>query len=331
MAILVTGGCGYIGSVTVEALRKDCRDVVVIDNLCRGHRQAINPDVPFHQGHVGDVEFVRHVVRKHGVDACVHFAALAYVGESVQQPDAYYDNNVGQSCRLIDSLVAEQVRSFVFSSTCATYGEPERLPLDEGHSQNPENPYGWTKLFVERTLERFAFNYGLGYAALRYFNAAGATATRGEDHDPESHLVPLALQVALGRRDHLTVFGEDYSTHDGTCVRDYIHVSDLAQAHIRALDHLADSGGNLQLNLGTGTGYSVREVVDTAAQVSGKPIELRSGERRDGDASHLVADVRRAREQLGWVADLPELEAIVQSAWDWHRRHPYGYGGGAHV
>jgi UDP-glucose 4-epimerase len=325
MTILVTGGCGYIGSVTVEALRQRGNRVVVVDDLSRGHRQAVAADVPFYTGQVGDGELIRGLIAQHGIDACIHFAALTYVGESVQEPERYYANNVGATMGLLDALVSEGVRRFVFSSTCATYGEPQRVPIDESNRQQPESPYGWGKLFVEQTLASFGRSYGFGHVALRYFNAAGATAQRGEDHDPESHLIPLALQAALGQRPGLTVFGDDYPTPDGTCIRDYVHVADLAQAHLLALDHLAAGGESCQLNLGTGRGYSVREVIDTAQGVTGQPIASEIGPRRAGDTSRLVADASRALQVLGWRPQIPDLERIVATAWAWHRAHPHGY------
>lgn len=332
LTVLVTGGAGYIGSVTVEALREAGRPVVVIDNLSRGHRQAVDPDVPLYEGDVGDRELIGRIVEEHGVDACVHFAALTYVGESVQEPERYYANNVGATVNLIDALTSSGVGRFVFSSTCATYGEPRSTTLDENHPQHPENPYGWTKYFVERELEAFAANYGLRFAALRYFNAAGAIDTRGEDHSPESHLIPLALQVALGQRDGLTVFGRDYDTADGSCVRDYVHVQDLASAHLAALEHLADDrtaeADSLFLNLGTGHGFSVLEVIESARRITGASIPMQDGPRRQGDASSLIADAAKAEAVLGWRAQTPELEDIVASAWNWHRKHPQGYEGG---
>lgn len=324
-AVLVTGGAGYIGSVTVEALRAGGRAVTVVDNLSRGHRAAVDPSVPFYEGDIGDTALIRRIVDEQGVTACVHFAALTYVGESVEQPDRYYANNVGATLGLLDGLLAGGVRRLVFSSTCATYGEPQRLPLDETHPQHPQNPYGWTKYFVERQLQVHEAAYGLRFAALRYFNAAGAIDTRGEDHTPESHLIPLALQVALGQREGLTVFGRDYDTPDGSCVRDYVHVQDLARAHLASLDHLAAGGESLHLNLGTGRGWSVLEVIEAARRTTGHEIPAAEGERRAGDASTLVADAARAREILGWEAQIPDLTDIVDSAWRWHRAHPRGY------
>ncbi|MFH1570377.1 MAG: UDP-glucose 4-epimerase GalE, partial [Gemmatimonadota bacterium] len=242
-------------------------------------------------------------------------------------PAWYYENNVGQGVVLLDALMEAGVKQVVFSSTCATYGEPQRMPIDEEHPQHPQNPYGWSKFFMERLMESFDRAYGLRFAALRYFNAAGATARCGEDHDPETHLIPIALQAAAGRRERLTVFGDDYPTPDGTAVRDYIHVADLGQAHVAALEHLRRGGESTHINLGNGQGYSVLEVIEAARRITGRPIEVTVGPRRPGDTSHLVAQADKARRVLGWEPAYPSLESIVQTAWDWHRAHPQGYGG----
>ena len=326
MAILVTGGCGYIGSATVELLRTAGREVVVLDDLFRGHRAAIPADVPFYEGKVGDRSLVERLAGEHELEACIHFAALTYVGESVEKPAWYYGNNVGQGTVLLDALMEAGVRRVVFSSTCATYGEPQRIPMDEDHPQSPENAYGWSKFFMERLMESFDRAYGLRFAALRYFNAAGATGECGEDHRPESHLIPIALEVAAGKREKITVFGDDYPTDDGTAVRDYIHVTDLGAAHVAALDYLRGGGESTHINLGNGQGYSVLEVIETARRVTGLPIAAETGPRRPGDPSHLVAQADKARRVLGWEPRYPDLETIVQTAWDWHRTHPAGYG-----
>ena len=252
MAILVTGGAGYIGSVTAELLRGRGEQVVVLDNLSRGHRGAVAAEVPFYEGDVGDRELVMSIVREHEVDACVHFAAFAYVGESVTQPALYYENNVDQSLRMLGALIEAGARRVVFSSTCATYGEPQRIPIDEGHPQSPTNPYGWSKLFVERIMADYDRAYDLKFVALRYFNASGAIPERGEHHEPETHLIPLVLRAAQGGIPAVTVFGSDYATPDGTCVRDYIHVADLAEAHALALDYLRAGGASTAINLGNG-------------------------------------------------------------------------------
>jgi UDP-glucose 4-epimerase len=326
MAVLVTGGAGYIGSVTVEMLCRQGEQVVVLDNLVYGHRAAVFPDVPFVQGNSGDSELVRRLVREYEVDACVHFAAYAYVGESVEKPAIYYENNVVQGMRLLDALRDSGVNRFVFSSTCATYGEPQRVPIDETHPQQPANPYGASKLMMERIMKDYDRAYGLRFVALRYFNASGATQRCGEDHRPETHLIPLVLAVAQGRRPQVAVFGNDYPTDDGTCVRDYIHVEDLASAHLSALGYLSDGGESTAINLGNGQGYSVLEVIEAAREVTGSDIEVRIEGRRPGDPSHLIADATKARELLGWQLCYPSLKEVIGTAWQWHQAHPNGYG-----
>lgn len=325
MAILVTGGAGYIGSATVELLRDRGEKAVVLDDLYRGHRGAVDPDVPFYDGTIGDAELVARIVREHGVDSCIHFAALAYVGESVTEPARYFDNNVGQGLRLMEALVEAGVRRVVFSSTCATYGEPKIVPIPEEHPQWPENPYGWSKFFMERILENFDRAYGLKFVALRYFNAAGATTRHGEHHEPETHLIPNVLAAAMGQLPRLQVFGRDYPTPDGTAIRDYIHVSDLGSAHILALEYLKNGGKSEFLNLGNGTGYSVLDVIETARRVTGRPIPTEYGPRREGDATRLVAKADKARRVLGWEPRFPQLEEIVGTAWRWSQAHPNGY------
>ena len=324
MAILVTGGAGYIGSVTTEFLRAGGEQCVVLDNLSRGHRAAVAREVPFYEGNVGDRELVTRLVREHNIDACIHFAALACVGESVAQPALYYENNVGQGMELLGALVSAGVSRVVFSSTCATYGEPQRLPLDEGHPQLPTNPYGWSKLFVERIMADYDHAYDLRFVALRYFNASGATPDRGEHHEPESHLIPLVLKVAQGAIQHVPVFGSDYPTPDGTCVRDYIHVTDLAEAHALALRYLRAGNPSTAINLGNGQGYSVLEVIEAARRVTNKEIKVELHGRRPGDPSHLVADAARAGSVLGWRPRHPDLAAIIGSAWEWQEGHAQG-------
>lgn len=325
MAILVTGGAGYIGSVTTELLRARGEQVVVLDNLSRGHRAAIAPEVPFYEGSVGDRELVTRIVREQNIDACIHFAAYAYVGESVSQPSLYYENNLEQGIRLLGALIAADVCRVVFSSTCATYGEPQRIPIDEGHPQLPTNPYGWSKLFVERIMADYDHAHNLKFVALRYFNASGATPERGEHHEPETHLIPLVLKAAQGEIDRVTVFGNDYPTIDGTCVRDYIHVTDLAEAHALSLEYLRSGNGSTAINLGNGQGYSVLEVVEAARQVTGREIAVQMQGRRPGDPSHLVADAGRAHSLLHWQPRQPDLAAIIGSAWEWHSKRPEGY------
>lgn len=325
MAILVTGGAGYIGSVTTELLRARGERVVVLDNLSRGHRAAVAPEVPFYEGDIGDRDLVTRIVREHDIESCVHFAAFAYVGESVTEPALYYENNVTQGVRLLGALVSAGARRVVFSSTCATYGEPQRIPIDEAHPQQPTNPYGWSKLFIERIMADYDHAYNLKFVALRYFNASGAIPERGEHHEPETHLIPLVLKAAQGRIEHVSVFGSDYRTHDGTCVRDYIHVEDLAEAHALSLDYLRGGGASTAINLGNGQGYSVLEVIEAARRVTGKEIKVEMKARRPGDPSHLVADSARARKVLGWQPRHPDLNAIIGSAWEWHTRRPQGY------
>ena len=320
MSILITGGAGYIGSVTTELLRARGESVVVLDNLSRGHRDAVATEVSFYEGNAGDRELVMRIVREHNIDACIHFAAFAYVGESVNQPDLYYENNVEQGIRLLGALLATGVRRFVFSSTCATYGEPQRIPIAEDHPQLPTNPYGWSKLFLERIMSDYDRSYQLRFVALRYFNAAGATPSRGERHDPETHLIPLVLSAVLGETKNVTVFGDDYPTKDGTCVRDYIHVSDLAEAHALALDYLRAGNASTAINLGNGQGYSVLEVIEAAWTVTKRAIAVDMQGRRAGDPSHLVADAAKARAVLGWQPRHTELAAIIGSAWEWRNK-----------
>jgi UDP-glucose 4-epimerase len=325
MSVLVTGGAGYIGSVTVELLLARGEQVVVLDNLSRGHRAAVPAGVPFYRGAVGDRELVTRLVREHQIAACVHFAAFAYVGESVTEPALYFENNTGQSIALFDALQQSGVRHIVFSSTCATYGEPQHLPLAETHPQQPVNPYGWSKFFVERVLESYDRAYGLKFVALRYFNAAGATARLGEDHAPETHLIPNVLAAAQGRLPHVAIFGTDYPTEDGTAVRDYIHVSDLGAAHLLALNYLRQGGASEHINLGNGVGFSVLEVVAAARRVTGRAINCQHEARRAGDPPRLVADAGKARRVLGWQPAYANIETIIDTAWAWHVAHPRGY------
>jgi UDP-glucose-4-epimerase GalE len=326
MRILVTGGAGYIGSHAVRLFLSRGHDVWVYDNLCYGHRAAV-PAERLIVADLAEEQRLDQALVLHRIEAVVHFAAFAYVGESVRDPAKYYRNNLVNTLTLMECMRRHGVRRIVFSSTCATYGVPLRVPITEDEKQLPINPYGQAKLAVERALADYAAAYGWGYAALRYFNAAGAShdGAIGEDHDPETHLIPLVLDVALGKRPHIEVFGTDYPTSDGTCIRDYIHVDDLAEAHLRALEKLEDGHG-LCLNLGVGRGYSVREVIRTAEAVTGKPIAVKEGPRRPGDPPALVAAADRARQVLGWEPRYAELRPIVETAWNWHRSHPRGYG-----
>jgi len=325
MAILVTGGAGYIGSVTVDRLRERGEQVVVLDDLKRGHRSAVHKDVPFYQGCVGNRELVAQIAAEHKIEACVHFAALAYVGESVVEPAKYFENNLERGIALMEALQHAGVGRLVFSSTCATYGEPEQIPISEKCRQWPTNPYGWSKLTMERVLESYNRAYGLKFVALRYFNAAGATEHQGEYHEPETHLVPNVLAVALGEKDILSIFGNDYPTPDGTPIRDFVHVSDLAAAHILALDYLRLGGDFDFINLGTGVGYSILQVIETARKVTGCSIPVRIEPRREGDPIKLVADAMRARTVLGWTPKMSDLPTILLSQWEWRQKHPHGY------
>lgn len=325
MAILVTGGAGYIGSATVEDLRTKGEKVVVIDNLVYGHREAVDSSIPFYQGDIGDKSLVTQILSEHKITACMHFSAYAYVGESVEKPNKYFENNFIQTVKLLDVLIENKVKQFVFSSTCATYGEPQYVPIDEKHPQHPTNPYGWSKFMVERVLESYDHAYGLKFVGLRYFNACGATETRGEDHEPETHLIPLIIYAAQGKTPHISVFGDDYPTPDGTAIRDYIHISDLSQAHLLALEYLQKGNQSNFFNLGNGQGFSVNEVIEATRKVTGKDFEVKIAPRRAGDPSKLVADSKKAREVLGWNPQFADLETIIQSAWTWHQNKPSGY------
>lgn len=329
MNVLVAGGAGYIGSHTVKRLKEAGHQPVIYDNVSRGHRVVAEIlEVPTLFAELNDRATLTKTLREHRIDCVMHFAAYAYVGESVAQPALYYENNLEQGVRLLGALLGAGVRRFVFSSTCATYGEPQRIPIDEAHPQQPTNPYGWSKLFMERIMADYDHAYGLKFVALRYFNASGALPERGEHHEPETHLIPLVLKAAQGAVEHVSVFGDDYETRDGTCVRDYIHVADLAEAHARALDYLRGGGASTAVNLGNGQGYSVLEVVEAARRVTGRQIRVERQARRPGDPSHLVADAARARDLLGWQPRHPDLAAIIGSAWEWHTAHPWGYAAG---
>ncbi len=327
MAILVTGGAGYIGSATAERLIEKGAQVVVLDDVFRGHREAVPKDVPFYHGRVGDVALVQKILREHAIESCIHFAALAYVGESVSEPARYFENNLGEGMAFVGALIKGKVMRFVLSSTCATYGEPQIVPIPETCPQWPKNPYGWSKLFMERMLQSYDEAYGLKFVALRYFNAAGATRERGEYHEPESHLIPNVLAAAMGERAEVAVFGADYPTPDGTAIRDYVHVTDLADAHIAALEHLRKGGPSDFINLGTGDGYSVLEVIETTRKVTGAAIPIRKEGRRAGDPAKLVADARKAKAVLGWTPRMSDLASIIRTQWEWRRKFPRGYVG----
>ena len=319
MRILVTGGAGYIGSVVVEELLAQGETAVVYDNLSKGHRESVAPGAEFIQGELLDSERLERVLAEHQVEAVMHMAADSLVGESFQNPAKYYANNLVASLSLLKAMRAARVSRIVLSSTAAVYGEPEKQPISESDATCPTNPYGETKLALERALHWSEKAYGLRYVSLRYFNAAGATARCGELHDPETHLIPIVLQVASGQRPYLEIFGNDYPTRDGTCVRDYIHVSDLARAHVLALKLLAERSAIF--NLGCGGGYTVLEVVEAARKVTGHAIPVRFGPRRAGDPAVLVASSEKIQKELGWKARQQDLQAIIESAWTWMRTH----------
>jgi UDP-glucose 4-epimerase len=327
MRVLVVGGAGYIGSHCVRQLQAAGHEPVVLDNLVFGHRGALAEGVPLVTADLGDEEAVRAILREHSIDVVMHFAAFAYVGESVTDPLKYYFNNVVQTLHLLRAMQAEGVRKFVFSSTCATYGVPDSLPITEETPQRPINPYGQTKLDVEQALRTLAHAHGLSFAAFRYFNASGAAAdgSIGEDHDPETHLIPLVIDVALGKRPSISIFGTDYDTPDGTCLRDYIHVDDLSRAHIAVFDRLEAEGAALFYNLGTGAPFSVREVIRAVEKVSGKTIAVEEGPRRPGDPPALYADNAKAVRELGWEIQYRDIDSIVETAWAWHSANPNGF------
>jgi UDP-glucose 4-epimerase len=323
MTVLITGGAGYIGSHALRELRRAGLPCVVLDNLSRGHRELAT-DAEVVVGDIADTVLVRQVIAEHRVSAVMHFAAYAYVGESAAEPLTYYANNVAGTIGLLNAMCGSDVRRLVFSSTCATYGVPEAVPIGEDHPQRPINPYGASKLMVERMLQDADRAYGLRSVVLRYFNAAGAdpSGTIGEWHEPETHLIPLALQVAAGQRAAVDVFGTDYPTADGTCVRDYIHVTDLAQAHVLGLRHLDGGGASDVFNLGNGNGFSVRQVLETVERVTRRRVPSRTAPRRPGDPPTLVGSAAKARRVLGWTPRFAALEAIVETAWNWHRSRP---------
>ncbi len=323
MKVFLTGGAGYIGSVTSELLLNEGHEVVVFDNLGRGHREALDPRATFIEGDLRDRESVADAMALVKPDAVVHFAAYALVGESMENSEMYFRNNVVGGINLAEAMIENGVEKIVFSSTCATYGQPETVPITEDETQKPQNPYGESKLMFEHTLKWHQEIRGLKPVFLRYFNACGATDKYGEDHDPETHLIPIVLQVALGQRENIKIYGDDYNTPDGTCIRDYIHIVDLARAHILALEK--DVTG--PFNLGTGNGNSVLEVIEACREVTGHPIPAELAPRRPGDPDKLVAGAEKANKVLGWIPEHADIKTIVASAWKWHQAHPHGYGG----
>jgi len=328
MSILVCGGAGYIGSHTVSALREKGKEVVVYDNLQKGHRRAVPKGVSFYIGDLRSKETLEGVFEKENIEAVIDFAADSLVGESVEDPLKYYNNNVCGTVSLLETMAKFGVESIVFSSTAATYGEPENIPILETDRTEPKNPYGDSKLTVEKILKWADPAYNIKYTALRYFNAAGAhlSGNIGEDHNPETHLIPLILQVPLGLRDTIYIFGTDYETKDGTCVRDYIHVTDLSEAHILALERLMQGGESRIYNLGNGRGFSVREVIETARKITGREIKAVESERRPGDPAVLIASSEKDKSELGWSPEYNDLEKIIETAWKWHKTHPNGFG-----
>ncbi|TFD96986.1 UDP-glucose 4-epimerase GalE [Jeotgalibacillus sp. R-1-5s-1] len=328
MAILVTGGAGYIGSHAVLALQRLNKEVVVVDSLQTGHQKSLQNGVPFYQGDLKDAAFLDQVFTAHNIESVIHFAANSLVGESMENPFKYFDNNVGGTLSLLTAMNKYDVKKIVFSSTAAVYGEPESVPIKETDRTEPTNPYGESKLAVEKMLKWADQAYGLKYAVLRYFNVAGADheGLVGEDHHPETHLIPIILQVALGKRDEIKIFGDDYKTEDGTCIRDYIHVSDLVDAHLLALEKIGETGESNTYNLGNGSGFSVKEVIEAARAVTGHPIPALVEARRAGDPAVLIASSEKAQTQLGWKPAYTDMEKIIETAWNWFQKHQDGYG-----
>ena len=327
MSILVCGGAGYIGSHTVHQLVEKGEDVVIVDNLQTGHMGAVNPKAKFYKGDIREAEVLDRIFTENKIDAVVHFAANSLVGESMTNPLKYFNNNVYGMQVLLEAMVRHGIDKIVFSSTAATYGEPERIPIMEDDRTEPTNPYGQSKLIMEKMMKWVSLANGIRYVSLRYFNAAGAIedGSIGEDHSPETHLIPLILQVPLGKRDHITVFGEDYPTPDGTCLRDYIHVLDLADAHVLAIDYLRRGGESNIFNLGNGQGFSVKEMIEAAKEATGLDIKVEIGERRAGDPAQLIASSEKARNVLGWQPKFSDVKAVIGTAWKWHQQHPEGY------
>ena len=327
MSILVLGGAGYIGSHTVNLLLKSGEEVIIADNLSTGHRAAINPAVKFYECDIRDKTALKKIFAENKIEAVFHFAAYIEAGESVIKPLKYFDNNVYGMQILLEAMTECGIDKIIFSSSAAVYGEPQRIPIDENDATFPVNPYGDSKLIMEIMMRRVSAAHGVKFVSLRYFNASGAIedGSIGEDHHPETHLIPLILQVPLGKRDHITIFGTDYPTPDGTCIRDYIHVLDLASAHLCALDYLRKGGESNYFNLGSGSGFSVKEIIDTAQKVTAQKIKIELGARRPGDPARLIASGEKARKVLGWSPNFDDVEKIIATAWNWHKKHPKGY------
>ena len=327
MSVLVLGGAGYIGSHTVYELIDNGYDVVVADNLSTGHIQAVHPKAKFYKGDIRDKDFLSGLFKSEDIDSVIHFAAYSLVGESMQEPIKYYNNNLYGTMNLLDCMEENNVKNIVFSSTAAVYGEPEKVPIDENDITNPTNTYGETKLSMEKMMKWQSMAKGLKFVALRYFNACGAHASGkiGEDHFPETHLIPIILQVPNKKRNSITIFGNDYNTPDGTCIRDYVHVTDLARAHILAMEYLKNGGSSNVFNLGSGVGFSVKEIVEASEKATGFDIPKEFGARRAGDPAKLIASSQKAKDVLGWKPEFDDIDKIIKTAWLWHKTHPNGY------
>lgn len=327
MSVLICGGAGYIGSHNVRAFKAHGDDVIVVDSLETGHRASVPNDVKFYEGDIRNSEILDKIFTENNIEAVIHFCAYSLVGESVEKPLKYFDNNVGGMISLLEAMQRHDVKRIIFSSTAATYGEPKKVPILETDPTEPTNPYGESKRIMEKMMHWVSSRYDIRYVSLRYFNVAGAwhDGSIGEDHKCETHLIPLILQVPLGKRNHITIYGDDYPTKDGTCIRDYIHVEDLAKAHILALEYLRSGGESNIFNLGSGDGYSVMEMINAARKVTGHPIPAQIGERRAGDPARLIADSTKAQNILLWKPEITRMEDIISTAWKWHQSHPDGY------
>lgn len=319
--ILIVGGAGYIGSHVNKLLNESGYETIILDNLSHGHKEAVQWGT-FYKGDIKDIPTIEKIFEEYDISAVMHFSSFIEVGESVQDPMKYYQNNVVNTLNLLNTMLKYNVKKFIFSSTCATYGVPQKIPLTEDHPQNPINPYGWTKLMVERILKDYDTAYGLKSIILRYFNASGADESGliGEDHTPESHLIPLILDAAIGKRDDIKIYGTDYDTHDGTCIRDYIHVNDLADAHLKALNYLNEKNSSNEFNLGNGKGFSVKEVIEAVKKVTSIDFKVTSTDRREGDPAVLIGSAEKANQLLNWTPEYDNIDKIVESAWNWHKK-----------